>query len=69
MALALHVARIHHQLCERLILAEHPRFPEHPVDQPRLTVVDVCDVSDVAQISSFGLHLAMLASHLYIPSK
>ncbi len=52
--LALEVHGVHDALVDVLVVAEHPRLPEHRVDQGRLPVVDVGDDGDVADVVACG---------------
>ena len=49
-ALALDIARVHHALGHRLILAVHAALPEHLVDERGLSVVNVRDDRNVAKV-------------------
>src|SRR5581483_11717974 len=55
--LALEVHRVHDALVDVLVGAERSRLPEHGVDQRRLTVIDVRDDGDVAQVGTYGHYL------------
>jgi hypothetical protein len=52
--LALEVARVHDALGDLLVGPERAGLPEHGVDERRLSVVDVGDDCDVAQVIALG---------------
>ena len=59
-ALALQVVRVHDQLADLLVLAEHVGLLEQAIDQGGLAVVDVRDDGDVAEVGADALGRLLL---------
>ena len=64
--LALEIHRVEHAVGDVLVFAEGARLPEHRVDERRLSVVDVGDDRDVADVlaerHSTRVQLGLMAS-------